>query len=39
MQHLEELVNNLIQHSNELPWLEFKHDNYDPEMIGRDISA
>lgn len=39
VQHLEELVNNLIKQSNELPWLEFKHDNYDPEMIGRDISA
>ena len=39
MQHLKELVNNLIQYSNELPWLEFKHDNYEPEMIGRDISA
>lgn len=39
MQHLEELVNNLIKQSNELPWLEFKHDNYDPEMIGKDISA
>lgn len=39
MKHLEDLVNNLIQYSNELPWLEFKHDNYDPEMIGRDISA
>lgn len=24
---------------NETPWVEFKHDNYDPVMIGRDISA
>ena len=24
---------------NELPWLEFKHDNYNPAMIGQDISA
>lgn len=39
MQLLEQLVNNLITHSNELPWLEFKHNNYDPVMIGKDISA
>lgn len=39
MQHLKDLVVHLIKYSNELPWLEFKHDNYDPEMIGRDISA
>ncbi len=39
MQPLQNLINELITYSNELPWLEFKHDNYDPHMIGRDISA
>ncbi len=39
MQSLHNLMEELTRHSNELPWLEFKHDNYDPYMIGRDISA
>ena len=39
MANLERLVNELRKYPNETPWLEFKHNNYDPEMIGRDISA
>lgn len=39
MDNLEQLVNRLMQCSEELPWLEFKENNYDPDMIGRDISA
>ena len=39
MENFERLVNELRKLSNETPWLEFKHNNYDPEMIGRDISA
>ena len=39
MENLDKLINELIKYKNETPWLEFKHDNYDPEMIGRDISA
>ena len=39
MENLEFLVNELVKYSNETPWLEFKHDNYDPETIGEDISA
>lgn len=39
MENLDRLVNELIKLPNETPWLEFKHNNYDPEMIGEDISA
>jgi len=39
MENLDLLVNELRKLSNETPWLEFKHNNYDPEMIGRSISA
>ncbi len=39
MGNLEMLVRELIKLPNETPWLEFKHNNYAPEMIGRDISA
>lgn len=39
MENLDQLVFQLCAYPNETPWLEFKHDNYDPEMIGRDISA
>ena len=39
MENLERLVRELVKLSDETPWLEFKHNNYDPEMIGRDISA
>jgi len=39
MENLEILINELRKMPNETEWLEFKHDNYDPEMIGKDISA
>lgn len=39
MKNLQMLVSKLRMLSNETPWLEFKHDNYNPEMIGKDISA
>ena len=39
MENLELLVNNLRKYKSETNWLEFKHNNYDPEMIGQDISA
>lgn len=39
MENLEALVWQLCKYSNELPWLEFKHNNYDPDMIGEDIAA
>ena len=39
MENLDKLVNELRKLPNETPWLEFKHDNFDPDMIGQDISA
>lgn len=39
MENLVSLINELCKYPDELPWLEFKTDNYDPEMIGKDISA
>lgn len=39
MENYAVLIKKLLAYSNELPWLEFKHDNYDPEMIGQDICA
>ena len=39
MQNLSLLINELISLPNETEWLEFKHNNFDPEMIGEDISA
>ena len=39
MENLALLVRELCKYSNELPWLEFKHNNYNPETIGQDISA
>lgn len=39
MNHLIQLVNELCQLPDETQWLEFKHDNYTPAMIGQDISA
>ena len=39
MENLDKLVNRLRQYPNETQWLEFKHNNYTPEMIGQDISA
>lgn len=39
MENLELLVNRLRALPNETTWLEFKHNNYSPDMIGEDISA
>ena len=39
MENLNLLVNELINIKDETPWIEFKHNNYNPEMIGVDISA
>lgn len=39
MENLDKLVIELCKFDNETPWLEFKHNNYNPEMIGKDISA
>ena len=39
MENLDKLVNELRKLPNETQWLEFKHNNYEPAMIGQDISA
>lgn len=39
MENLDKLVNELRTLPNETQWLEFKHNNYNPVMIGQDISA
>lgn len=39
MENLDKLVNELRKLPNETQWLEFKHNNYTPDMIGKDISA
>ena len=39
MENLDKLVRQLCTYSDETAWLEFKHNNYNPEMIGADISA
>ena len=39
MEKLILLINELRKLDNETPWVEFKHNNYDPEMIGSDICA
>lgn len=39
MENLELLVHHLRQYNNETNWFEFKCNNYEPEMIGQDISA
>lgn len=39
MENLERLVLELCKLRDELPWVEFKHNNYTPDMIGADISA
>lgn len=39
MENLDWLVNELCKLPNETQWLEFKHNNYTPDMIGSDISA
>lgn len=39
MENLDRLIRRLCTYSDETPWLEFKYNNYDPQMIGEDISA
>ncbi len=39
VENLEKLVLELCKLPNETQWVEFKRDNYDPKMIGQDISA
>lgn len=39
MENLEKLINQLRAYPTETNWFEFKHNNYDPDMIGEDISA
>lgn len=39
MENLEILVKELCKYSYETEWLEFKHNNCEPHMIGTDISA
>lgn len=39
MENLERLIGELCTYPNETGWIEFKHNNYDPHMIGKDISA
>ena len=39
MQNLELIVNQLVKYKNEKNWFEFKSGNFDPDMIGQDISA
>ena len=36
---LQNITNKLISLTTENEWLEFKHDNYSPEVIGKRISA
>lgn len=39
MENMVLLINELLKLDNETPWVEFKHNNYDPVMIGSDICA
>lgn len=39
MENLDRLVNALIKEPTERQWLEFKHNNDDPSMIGQNICA
>lgn len=39
MENLELLVNKLRKYESETNWFEFKHNNYEPDTIGQDISA
>lgn len=39
MENLDKLVLELCKLPNETGWVEFKHNNCDPKMIGEDISA
>lgn len=39
MENLDLLVKELINWRDEASWIELKHNNYDPEMIAKDICA
>ena len=39
MENLDKLVNELRKLPNETQWLKFKHNNYEPDMIGQNSSA
>lgn len=39
MKNLERLLQELCKFPKETEWIEFKHNNYKPDMIGEDISA
>lgn len=39
MENLDRLIVELCKLPSETQWVEFKHNNYTPEMIGKDISA
>ncbi|WP_303817184.1 ATP-binding protein [Selenomonas ruminantium] len=39
MENLDKLVRELMRLPNETQWVEFKYNNYEPKMIGQDISA
>lgn len=39
MENIVKLVTELCKQPNELPYLEFKHNNYDSNVIGENISA
>ena len=39
MENLVALVNELRSYDSETNWFEFKHNKYEPDMIGQDISA
>lgn len=39
MENLDKLIVELCKQADENEWLEFKCNNYDPEVIGKDISA
>lgn len=39
MENLDRLVIELCKLPSETGWVEFKHNNSDPNMIGEDISA
>ena len=36
---INDIINEARKHSSELPWIEFKHNNYDPQEIGEYVSA
>lgn len=39
MENLDKLINELRKLPTETQWVEFKHNDYEPAMIGQDISA